>query len=82
MKQTVIGLAGHIDHGKSSIVKALTGTNTDRLSEEKKRGMTIDIGFAFLSDQITLIDVPGHEKFIKNMMAGVSCIDVALLVVA
>ena len=69
MKQTVIGLAGHIDHGKSSIVKALTGTNTDRLSEEKKRGMTIDIGFAFLSDKITLIDVPGHEKFIKNMNA-------------
>ena len=82
MKQTVIGLAGHIDHGKTALVKALTGINTDYLSEEKKRGMTIDIGFAFLSDNITLIDVPGHEKFVKNMMAGVSSIDIALLVVA
>ncbi len=82
MKQTVIGLAGHIDHGKTAIVKALTGVNTDLLSEEQKRGMTIDIGFAFLTDNITLIDVPGHEKFVKNMMAGVSSIDVALLVVA
>tara|TARA_Y100000590_G_C15744137_1_gene1021394 strand:- start:1548 stop:3422 length:1875 start_codon:yes stop_codon:yes gene_type:complete len=82
MKQTVIGLAGHIDHGKTALVKALTGVNTDSLLEEKQRGMTIDIGFAFLTDQITLIDVPGHEKFIKNMMAGVSNIDVALLVIA
>ena len=82
MKQTVIGLAGHIDHGKTALVKALTGINTDHLSEEKKRGMTIDIGFAFLTDNITLIDVPGHEKFVKNMMAGVSSIDIALLVVA
>ena len=82
MKQTVIGLAGHIDHGKTALVKALTGINTDRLAEEQKRGMTIDIGFAFLTDTITLIDVPGHEKFVKNMMAGVSGIDVALLVVA
>jgi len=82
MKQTVIGLAGHIDHGKTALVKALTGVNTDRLSEEQQRGMTIDIGFAFLTDTITLIDVPGHEKFVKNMMAGVSGIDVALLVVA
>ena len=72
MRQVVIGLAGHIDHGKTALVKALTGTNTDHLIEEKKRGMTIDIGFAFLSDEITLIDVPGHEKFIKNMMAGIS----------
>ena len=82
MNQTVIGLAGHIDHGKTALVKALTGINTDRLTEEQKRGMTIDIGFAFLTDAITLIDVPGHEKFVKNMMAGVSGIDVALLVVA
>ena len=82
MKQTVIGLSGHIDHGKTALVKALTGVNTDSLTEEQKRGMTIDIGFAFLDENITLIDVPGHEKFVKNMMAGVSGIDVALLVVA
>ena len=82
MKQTVIGLSGHIDHGKTALVKALTGVNTDSLTEEQKRGMTIDIGFAFLDENITLIDVPGHEKFVKNMMAGVSAVDVALLVVA
>ncbi len=82
MKQTVIGLSGHIDHGKTALVKALTGVNTDSLKEEQKRGMTIDIGFAFLDENITLIDVPGHEKFVKNMMAGVSAVDVALLVVA
>jgi len=82
MKQTVIGLSGHIDHGKTALVKALTGVNTDSLKEEQKRGMTIDIGFAFLNENITLIDVPGHEKFVKNMMAGVSAVDVALLVVA
>ena len=82
MKQAVIGLAGHIDHGKTALVKALTGVNTDSLTEEQKRGMTIDIGFAFLNENITLIDVPGHEKFVKNMMAGVSGVDVALLVIA
>ena len=82
MKQTVIGLSGHIDHGKTALVQALTGINTDRLPEEQKRGMTIDIGFAFLDENTTLIDVPGHEKFVKNMLAGVSGIDVALLVVA
>ena len=82
MKQTIIGLSGHIDHGKTALVQALTGINTDRLAEEQKRGMTIDIGFAFLNENTTLIDVPGHEKFVKNMMAGVSSIDVALLVVA
>jgi len=82
MKQTVIGLSGHIDHGKTALVKALTGVNTDSLTEEQKRGMTIDIGFAFLDENITLIDVPGHEKFVKNMMVGVSAVDVALLVVA
>ena len=82
MKQTVIGLSGHIDHGKTALVKALTGINTDKLKEEKKRGMTIDIGFAFLDEEITLIDVPGHEKFVKNMVSGVSSVDVALLVIA
>ena len=82
MRQVVIGTAGHIDHGKTSLVKALTGTDTDRLAEEKARGMTIDLGFAFLNDSVTIIDVPGHEKFIRNMVAGVSTINIALLVVA
>lgn len=82
MNQVVVGLAGHIDHGKTALVKALTGVNTDRLDEEIRRGMTIDIGFAFLSKEITLIDVPGHEKFVKNMMAGVSAVDAAILVIA
>ena len=81
-RQYVIGLSGHIDHGKTALVKALTGVNTDKLDQEISRGMTIDIGFAFLTDNITMIDVPGHEKFVKNMMAGVSGIDVAVLVVA
>ena len=82
MRQIVIGLSGHIDHGKTTLVKAITGVSTERHDEEVKRGMTIDIGFAFLTEFITLIDVPGHEKFVKNMMAGVSGIDAALLVVA
>ena len=80
--QIVIGTAGHIDHGKTALVKALTGTDTDRLAEEKARGMTIDLGFAYLDKSITIIDVPGHEKFIRNMVAGVSTIDIAILVVA
>ena len=82
LNQYIIGLSGHIDHGKTSLVKSLTGKNTDSLKEEIDRGMTINIGFAFLNDTITLIDVPGHEKFIKNMVAGVSSIDFALLVIA
>ncbi len=82
MTQVVIGTAGHIDHGKTALVKALTGTDTDRLVEEKARGMTIDLGFAFLNESVTIIDVPGHEKFIRNMVAGVSTINIALLVVA
>ena len=82
MTQIVIGTAGHIDHGKTALVKALTGTDTDRLPEEQRRGMTIDLGFAFLSDNITIIDVPGHEKFIRNMVAGVSTVDIALLTIA
>ena len=81
-KQIVIGMSGHIDHGKTSIVKALTGKTTDILDQEKARGMTIDIGFAHLSDNITIIDVPGHERFIKNMVTGVSSIDFAILVIA
>src|SRR3990167_4331458 len=86
MKHVVVGTAGHIDHGKTSLVKALTGTDTDRLPEEKKRGITIDLGFAFLEEPdgltIEIVDVPGHERFVKNMLAGVGGIDLALLVIA
>ena len=82
MAHTVVGTAGHIDHGKTQLVKALTGTDTDRAPEEKARGITIDLGFAFMSDDIAIIDVPGHERFVKTMVAGVSAIDVALLVIA
>lgn len=78
----VIGTAGHIDHGKSALVKALTGTDPDRLKEEKERGMTTDLGFAFLGRDITIIDVPGHERFVRHMLAGASTIDVVMLVVA
>jgi selenocysteine-specific elongation factor SelB len=82
----VLGTAGHIDHGKTTLVRALTGMETDRLAEEKKRGISIDLGFAHLTlpDQrrVALIDVPGHERFIKNMLAGVGGIDAVLLVVA
>ncbi|HVR41548.1 MAG TPA: selenocysteine-specific translation elongation factor [Thermoanaerobaculia bacterium] len=84
-KRRVVGTAGHIDHGKTSLVKALTGVDTDRLPEEKRRGITIDLGFAsWFTDeyQIGFIDVPGHERFVKNMLAGVGGIDSALLVVA
>ena len=82
MAHTVIGTAGHIDHGKTQLVKALTGIDTDRAPEEKARGITIDLGFAFMGDDIAIIDVPGHERFVKTMVAGVSAIDVALLVIA
>ena len=82
VNQHIIGLSGHIDHGKTSLVKALTGQNTDSSKEETLRGMTINIGFAFLDKGITLIDVPGHERFIKNMVAGINSIDYALLVIA
>jgi len=78
----VIGTAGHIDHGKSALVKALTGTDPDRLKEEKERGMTTDLGFAFLGTDITVIDVPGHERFVRHMLAGASTIDLVVLVVA
>ena len=81
-RHVVVGMAGHIDHGKTALVKALTGVDTDRLKEEKERGMTTDLGFAFLGDDVAIIDVPGHEKFVKTMVAGVTSIDVALLVIA
>ena len=82
MSQIVIGTAGHIDHGKTSLVKALTGTDTDQLNEEKQRGMTIDLGFAYLNENFTIIDVPGHEKFIRNMTAGAANIHFGLIVIA
>jgi selenocysteine-specific elongation factor len=78
----VVATAGHIDHGKTSLVKALTGIDTDRLQEEKRRGITIELGFAHLGDRIAIIDVPGHERFVKTMAAGVSTVDLGLLVVA
>src|SRR5436305_2831073 len=81
-----IGTAGHVDHGKSTLVQALTGIDPDRLAEEKERGMTIDLGFAWLKlpsgREVSIVDVPGHESFIKNMLAGVGGIDIALLVIA
>lgn len=82
----IVATAGHVDHGKTSLVRALTGEDTDRLPEEKRRGMSIDLGFAYLprddGDPIAFVDVPGHERFIRNMAAGVQGIDLALLVVA
>jgi selenocysteine-specific elongation factor len=85
MRSIVIGTAGHIDHGKSALVRALTGTDPDRLKEEQARGITIDLGFAHLaSDGVNLafVDVPGHERFVKNMLAGAGGVDLAMLVVA
>lgn len=82
----VVGTAGHVDHGKSTLIQALTGIDPDRLVEEKARGMTIDLGFAWLTlpsgQEVSIVDVPGHERFIHNMLAGVGGIDIALLVVA
>jgi selenocysteine-specific elongation factor len=86
MKQIVLGTAGHIDHGKTSLIKALTGIDTDRLKEEKERGITIELGFAHLElpggKLLGIVDVPGHEKFIKNMVAGATGIDIVALVIA
>jgi selenocysteine-specific elongation factor len=84
-KSVIVGTAGHIDHGKSSLVEALTGTNPDRLEEEKRRGITIDLGFAFLEHggvRFGFVDVPGHERFVRNMLAGAAGIDLVLLVIA
>jgi selenocysteine-specific elongation factor len=85
VKHVIVGTAGHIDHGKSSLIKALTGTDPDRLEEEKRRGITIDLGFAFLDlgdVRVGFVDVPGHERFVRNMLAGVGGIDLVLLVIA
>ncbi len=85
MQSIIIGTAGHIDHGKSALVRALTGQDPDRLPEEKRRGITIDLGFAdlVLGDlRLGFVDVPGHERFIKNMLAGAHGIDVLALVIA
>ena len=84
-KSVIVGTAGHIDHGKSTLIEALTGTHPDRLEEEKRRGITIDLGFAFLEEgevRFGFVDVPGHERFVKNMLAGTSGIDLVLLVIA
>src|SRR3954466_9939438 len=96
-RDLILGTAGHIDHGKTSLVKALTGIDCDRLPEEKARGITIDIGFAHLElpqapagrpagahagVRLGIVDVPGHERFVKNMLAGATGIDLAMLVVA
>src|SRR5437870_948321 len=89
MKSIIVGTAGHIDHGKTALVKALTGIDADRLKEEKRRGITIDLGFAHLELpgpdgglRFGFVDVPGHERFIRNMLAGVGGFDLVLLVIA
>src|SRR3989475_3483442 len=90
MKSVIVGTAGHIDHGKTALVKALTGIDADRLEEEKRRGITIDIGFAHLelpaagaeTLRLGFVDVPGHERFVRNMLAGVGGLELVLLVIA
>jgi selenocysteine-specific elongation factor len=84
MNTVVIGTAGHIDHGKSALVRALTGIDPDRLKEEQERGITIDLGFAHFtcdSTQVAFVDVPGHERFVRNMLAGAGGIDAVVLVI-
>ena len=86
MKYIVLGTAGHIDHGKTSLIRALTGIDTDRLKEEKERGITIELGFAYLDlpggHRVGIVDVPGHEKFVKHLLAGAAGIDAVLLIIA
>lgn len=86
MKYGIIGTAGHVDHGKTCLIRALTGIDTDRLKEEKKRGITIELGFAWMDfpkgERVGIVDVPGHEKFVKNMLAGVAGMDMVMLMVA
>ncbi|RLA98911.1 MAG: selenocysteine-specific translation elongation factor, partial [Deltaproteobacteria bacterium] len=86
MKQVILGTAGHIDHGKTTLIKALTGIDTDRLKEEKRRGITIELGFAHMElpsgIRVGIVDVPGHEKFVKHMVAGAAGIDIVALIIA
>ena len=86
MKHIIIGTAGHIDHGKTTLIRALTGRNTDRLQEEQKRGITIELGFTWFDmkdgTRCGIIDVPGHEKFVGNMVSGVVGMDLVIMVVA
>ena len=86
MNNLIIGTAGHVDHGKTQLIKALTGIDTDSHKEEKERGITIEVGFAYLTlpdgRRCGIIDVPGHEKFLRNMLAGAGSVDLALFVVA
>ncbi len=85
MRRLILGTAGHIDHGKTSLVRALTGVDTDRLPEEKRRGITIDLGFAALpldAIELGIVDVPGHEALVRNMLAGATGIDLVMLVIA
>ncbi len=86
MREIVLGTAGHVDHGKTSLVRALTGIETDRLKEEQKRGITIELGFAYLDlpcgHRLGIVDVPGHEKFVKNMVAGVTGMDLLAFIIA
>ncbi len=83
MREIILGTAGHVDHGKTSLIRALTGIDTDRLKEEKARGITIELGFAHLDlpcgRRIGIVDVPGHEKFVKNMVAGAAGMDLVAL---
>ncbi|PKN03963.1 MAG: selenocysteine-specific translation elongation factor, partial [Deltaproteobacteria bacterium HGW-Deltaproteobacteria-9] len=86
MKHIILGTAGHVDHGKTALIKALTGVDTDRLKEEKERGISIELGFAFLTlpggQTVGVVDVPGHERFIKNMVSGAAGIDLVIMVIA
>ena len=86
MRSFIVGTAGHVDHGKSSLIHTLTGTDPDRLKEEKERGMTIDLGFASLrldkEIRVGIVDVPGHERFLKNLLAGIGGVDLVLFFVA
>ncbi|RWX52013.1 small GTP-binding protein domain-containing protein, partial [Candidatus Electrothrix marina] len=86
MREIILGTAGHVDHGKTSLIRALTGIETDRLQEEKKRGITIELGFAYIDlvcgHRLGIVDVPGHEKFVRNMVAGAAGMDMVAFIVA
>src|SRR5210317_1935142 len=86
MREIILGTAGHVDHGKTSFIRALTGIDTDRLKEEKERGITIELGFAYLDlpcgHRLGIVDVPGHEKFVKNMVAGAAGMDLVAFIIA